>query len=63
MEVRGAARNQILFIVGKVENVFNQKLNVLSIPMLRKYVRSDLGYIGFKLYWHKSGFLFNDVNC
>ncbi|KAL1815575.1 hypothetical protein ACET3Z_018149 [Daucus carota] len=31
--------------------------------MLRKYVRSDLGYIGFKLYWHKSGFLFNDVNC
>ena len=31
--------------------------------MLQKYVRSDLGYKGFKIYQHKSGSLFNDANC
>ena len=40
---------------GKVEYVFNQKLDVLSIFILQKYVRSDLGYKVFKMYWHKSG--------
>ena len=48
---------------GKVEYIFNQKLDVLSISMLQKYIRSDLGYKVFKIYWHKSGSLFNDVNC
>ena len=41
-------------IKGKVEYVFNQKLDVLSIFILQKYVRIDLGYKVFKMYLHKS---------
>ena len=35
---------------GKTEYVFNWKLDLLFILMLQKYVRSDLGYKGFKIY-------------
>ena len=48
---------------GKVEHVYDQRLDVLSMPMFDDYVQTELEYDDFKLYWHKSGCLFNEVNC
>ncbi|KAK1363859.1 hypothetical protein POM88_039420 [Heracleum sosnowskyi] len=47
---------------GKVEYAYNMRLDVLSIPMFENYIRTDLGYKEFKIYW-LSGSLFSDSNC
>ncbi|KAK1360373.1 hypothetical protein POM88_044847 [Heracleum sosnowskyi] len=47
---------------GKVEYAYNLRLDVLSIPMFENYIRTDLGYKEFKIYW-LSGSLFSDYNC
>lgn len=46
---------------GKIELFYNQSF--VSLPMFENYIRDDLGYKKFKIYWHKSGSLFNDYNC
>lgn len=46
---------------GKVDYIYNQCLDIVSIAMFRYYVKHDLGYKDFKLYWYKGSF--DEMGC